>query len=44
MRWDTAGLIVLGIKGGSQFSRLLQASLAYQLVATAASPVLTIRG
>jgi nucleotide-binding universal stress UspA family protein len=43
-RTDTAGLIVLGIHAESQFARHLHATFAYQLIATAACPVLTIRG
>lgn len=41
---DTAGLIVLGVRTESQFARHLRSSLAYQLVATAACPILTISG
>jgi nucleotide-binding universal stress UspA family protein len=43
-RGDTAGLIVLGVKGESQFARHLHKSLAFQLVATAACPVFAICG
>ena len=43
-RTDTAGLIVLGVHAESQFARHLHATFAYQLIATAACPVLTIRG
>ncbi|MGA2371692.1 MAG: universal stress protein [Candidatus Korobacteraceae bacterium] len=43
-RGDTAGLIVLGVKGESQFARHLHTSLAFQLVATAACPVFAICG
>jgi len=43
-RDDSAGLIVLGVKGESQFARHLHTSLAFQLVATAACPVFTICG
>ncbi len=41
---DAAGLIVLGVRSESQFARHMQTSLAYELVATAACPVLTILG
>ncbi len=43
-RTDAAGLIVLGVHSESQFARHLHTSFAYELVATAACPVLTIRG
>ncbi len=43
-RNDAAGLIVLGVHGESQFARHMHSSLAYELVATAACPVLTVRG
>lgn len=39
---DAAGLIVLGVHSQSQFARHLHTSFAYELVATAACPVLTI--
>ncbi len=41
---DAMGLIVLGVKHASDFTRHMQTSLAYELVATAACPVFTIRG
>lgn len=43
-RADTAGLIVLGVKAASLMERHLRSSFAYQLVATAVCPILTIRG
>jgi nucleotide-binding universal stress UspA family protein len=42
-RSDAAGLIVLGVHSESQFARHMHASFAYELVATAACPVFTIR-
>ncbi len=42
-RADTACLIILGVKATSLLERHLHSCLAYQLVATAVSPVLTIR-
>ena len=41
---DAMGLIVLGVKPESQFARHVHSSLAYELIATAACPVFTIRG
>jgi len=41
---DAAGLVVLGVKAESQFGRRMHTSMAYQLVASAASPVLTVCG
>ena len=41
---DAAGVIVLGVRGESQLARHIHTSLAYELVATAACPVFTIRG
>ena len=41
---DGAGLIVMGVQGESQLARHLHISLAYELVATAACPVFTMRG
>jgi nucleotide-binding universal stress UspA family protein len=43
-RRDSTGLIVLGVKAESQFARHLHTSLAFQLVATATCPVLSLRG
>ena len=43
-RGDAAGLIVLGVRAESQLARHMHASLAFELVATAACPVFTIRG
>ncbi|HLI64127.1 MAG TPA: universal stress protein [Terriglobales bacterium] len=43
-RQDAAGMIVLGVHSESQFARRMHATFAYELVATAASPVFTIRG
>jgi nucleotide-binding universal stress UspA family protein len=40
---DAASLIVLGVHSESQFARRLHTSFAYELVATAACPVFTIR-
>jgi nucleotide-binding universal stress UspA family protein len=42
-RLDTDNLIVLGVRATSLLERHLHQSLAYQLVATAVCPVLTIR-
>ena len=42
-RTDSAGLIVLGVHSESQFARHMHTSFAYELVATAACPVFTIR-
>lgn len=41
---ETAGLVVLGVRAESQFGRRLHTSMAYQLVASAASPVFTVGG
>ena len=41
---DTAGLVVLGVRAESQFGRRLHTSMAYRLVASAASPVFTVCG
>ena len=41
---DTAGLVVLGVRAETQFARRLHTSMAYRLVASAASPVFTIGG
>jgi len=41
---NAMGLIVLGVKHESQFARLVHTSFAYELVATAACPVFTVRG
>jgi nucleotide-binding universal stress UspA family protein len=43
-RADAAGLIVLGVKAASFLERHLHSSFAYELVATAVCPILTIRG
>jgi nucleotide-binding universal stress UspA family protein len=40
---DAMGLIVLGVKPESQFARHMHTSFAYELVVTAACPVLTLR-
>jgi nucleotide-binding universal stress UspA family protein len=44
VRADTACLIVLGVKARSLLERHFHSSFAFQLVATAVSPVLTIQG
>ncbi len=41
---QTAGIIVLGVKTQSQLGRHLRSSFAYQLLAKATCPVLTIPG
>ena len=41
---NDAGLIVLGVKTASQLGRHLQTSVAYQLLAKAPCPILTVRG
>ncbi len=41
---NTAGLIVLGVKTASQIGRHLSTSVAYQLLAKAGCPILTVRG
>ena len=42
-RADTSSLIVLGVKAEAHFARHLHTSLAYQLVARAVCPILTVR-
>jgi nucleotide-binding universal stress UspA family protein len=41
---DTAGLVILGVRAETQFGRRLHTSMAYRLVAGAASPVFTVCG
>lgn len=44
IRRDSSGLVVLGVRAESEFARHLRTSRAFELVATAACPILTIRG
>lgn len=43
IRRDSSGLAVLGVRAESHFAQRLRTSLAFQFVATAACPILTIR-